>query len=171
MLMTGKNVRQTSDPLTPVTVEQIWKGLTTQNSALHTLIQRLRLIKVMDSGQYRMLKTTLPYLVCGRFHPAIRRKEHFVSTTYFMLDLDHLVAAEKDPYALKEQLAKDERIHLAFVSPGNDGLKLLFRLAQKVDDSSYFPFSTKSLLLILPPAMDWKPLQISEPAMFLVAAL
>jgi hypothetical protein len=92
----------------------------------------------MDENQYRRLKTQLPYIVGSVFIPAIRRKENFAYANYFIIDIDHVGQFNRSVDQLKKELQIDDRILLMFISPGNDGLKLLFRLSNKIHDPSYF---------------------------------
>lgn len=147
MILSGKNIRQANDPLYAVTVERIYKGLTNADSPLATQVQRLRTIQTIDPAQFRRLKTELPYLVCGLFHPAVRRREHFVHTKCLFLDFDHVAAADLTAGGVRDRIAADPRVMLAFASPGNDGVKALFTLSQPIDDPAYFSACYKAFAI------------------------
>lgn len=137
-LMIGRQLTAPSDPLERITVARVFQGLTRPKPAFQDLISRLRTVASVDLAQYRQLKKGLPYLVCGLFHPAIRRKAHFATIHYFMLDLDHLAEAELTVAEVRERLQGLEEPLLGFVSPGGDGYKILFRLATPCSDAARF---------------------------------
>lgn len=142
MLMAGKQVTQVNDPLLPVSVQRVYQGII-NSSALATQVQQLRISKSMDEKQYRRLKTALPYIVCGIFTPAIRRKENFRHTQYFIIDIDHISKFDTTVAAVRQTLLQDEQIMLLFASPGGDGLKALFQLKERVEDTSYYSYFYK----------------------------
>ena len=131
-------VTQPNDTLVAISIERMMKGIQTPDSPLAEQVTQLRTVKAMDENQYRRLKTQLPYIVCGMFSPAIRRKENFSYAEYFILDLDHLTQFERTSQVLKDQLKSDENILMMFVSPGNDGLKLLFKIQERIHDVGYY---------------------------------
>ena len=138
MLMFGKNLTQVNDPMQEVSVERIYQGLMSPKPEMTDKIRQLRAIKAVDPSAYKKAKTSLPYFVCGQFRPAIRKKENFVVTRLFILDIDKLSQMGMGLREVKEVLKKDEQVHLMFTSPGNDGLKLIFRLKEEIHDSGYF---------------------------------
>lgn len=138
MLMAGKQVTQPADVMQPITVEYLYKALLQPGTELAEKVQQLRALKTMQPQAYRRAKTMLPYIVCGKFQPAVRRKENFVYTQYLMLDADKLSAYERTPATLKQQLQTNPHILLMFTSPGNDGLKILLPLVQPVHDAGYY---------------------------------
>lgn len=137
-MMTGKNVTKVNDPLTPVTVERLYKGLINSAGPVAAQVAQLRSLKAMDEKQYRRLKTQLPYIVTSVFVPAIRSKENFRYTSHFIIDIDHLSHSSYTVVGLKEDLQKDPRIVLLFTSPGADGLKVLFQLSDRIDDPGLY---------------------------------
>ncbi len=147
MLMAGKNLLQQNDPLHTVTLQRIIEGIKNSDGELAHRVAQLRTLKMMDENQYRRLKTQLPYLVTSVFSPAIRRKENFAFAYYFMLDLDHVFASGNNIQTIKKQLSIDKRIVLMFLSPSNDGLKLLFQFANKIHDASYYSIFYKQFAL------------------------
>lgn len=138
MLMAGKYVTQPGDQLQQLSVDRMFKGLTNPDGPLVSLIQQLRAMKSMNPDAYRKAKTQLPYVVCGNFSPAVRRKENFAWLDHFIIDIDHLTSRELTPEGLKRLLKNDDRVVLLFTSPGNDGLKALFRLKERIHDAGYY---------------------------------
>lgn len=138
MLLAGKHVTSSSEVLQPVSVERIYRGLVEPKSTLTDLVLQLRTLKTVDPNAYRKAKTMLPYFVCSQFGPPVRRKENFAYAEYFILDMDKLHKNELSVGQLKDRLKADPRIVLLFVSPGNDGLKALFRANERIYDSGIF---------------------------------
>jgi hypothetical protein len=138
MISVGKNVRQVNDQLIQISIERMYNGLINPKSDLAKQLSFLRALQGIDLAQYKVQKLTLPYVVCAQFHPSIRKKENFLQTHYFILDLDHLHQFNKTVEGLKEELSKDEYIMLLFASPSNDGLKVIFQLETPIVDSMYY---------------------------------
>lgn len=137
-LMIGNQITQLHDSLKKITLEEWVNIIQNPTPKLLAFIERLRKIRTIDATLYKEQKKLLPYGVCGIFHPPIRKKEYFASINCFIVDLDHIQSAEKNVDNLKETLTKDLRIAAAFVSPGNDGLKLLFQLNKPCNDAALF---------------------------------
>lgn len=149
MLYLGKHITSSRDPLQPVSLQQIYKALKNPNGKVAEQLNRLQHIRLIDPNQYRKLKVELPYIVCARFHPMVRRKENFLNTERFLIDIDHLSEYEIDPEQLRKKLKSDPRVELFFSSPSGDGLKVLFRLKNKISDSSYYALFYKAFCLSL----------------------
>jgi hypothetical protein len=136
--MFGRQLTAPSDPLERISIERVFQGITSPKPAFRDLIERLRTISSVDLAMYRQLKKKLPYLVCGIFHPAIRRKEHFATIDSFVLDLDHLGEAQLTTAEVRAKLAALSEPMLGFTSPGGDGFKVFFRLAEPCRDAARF---------------------------------
>lgn len=108
-------------------------------------ILRLRKVRLMDGDAYRRLKARLPYFCCADFREGVRRTAHFIAAGAFVIDVDHYSAQPSDLGALRARLlVADDRIVMAFISPGGDGLKLLFRLDRPCTDTKQFSDFYKS---------------------------
>jgi len=138
MISFGNNITQKNDPLQRINIELLYKTINTPKSELESQIEQLRTILSIDEQKYRFYKTRLPYVCCGLFKPAIRKIENFAVSAYFILDIDHIKDKNHDLQELKNKLIKDERIVLIFISPSNNGLKIMFRLTEKCYDSARF---------------------------------
>ncbi len=149
MLYLGKHITSARDPLQPIAVKRIYKALKNPNGKVAEQLNRLQHIRLIDPNKYRKMKVELPYLICAQFHPMVRRKENFLHTERFLIDIDHLSEYEIDQDKLRKKLKADPRIELLFSSPSGDGLKVLFRLSQKISDSSYYALFYKAFCLKL----------------------
>jgi len=138
MLQAGKCIYQSNDPLVKVMPEYLYHAVKNPKPEVASAIRQLRLVKNIDTKRYQVLKRDLPYVVTGIFHPAVRRTENFAWASHFMLDIDHLSVKETTPEQLKTKLVDDPRILLMFTSPGEDGLKILFRLNEKMYDAARY---------------------------------
>ena len=134
----GKNITSASDTLQTITVEQLYKKISEPESQLQSHVNQLRTLQNIDDKQYRKQKVNLPYVTCGRFNPPYRRMKNFSAIDCFILDIDHITSHERNLHTVREKLAMDDRVMLLFTSPGNDGLKLLFRLSETVYDAGKF---------------------------------
>ncbi len=138
MISFGKNITQKNDPLQRINIEFLYKNIKLPKVEFESQIEQLRTILSIDEKKYRFYKTKLPYVCCGLFKPAFRKIENFAVTSYFILDIDHIKEKNHDLNELKTKLSKDERIVLMFISPSNNGLKLMFRLKERCYDSARF---------------------------------
>ena len=138
MIYLGKNITTPNDPLVKVAVSNVWQALRNPRQETLSLIRQLRIVRAIDLKRYNVLKRQLPYLVCGAFSPSCRRSENFAYIEYFMLDIDKIVEKGWTVNELKQRFVKDERTVLCFVSPSEDGLKLLFKLEEKCYDKGLF---------------------------------
>lgn len=134
MLQAGKNILQTDDPLVKIQVEYLFHSVRFPKPEIATAIRQLRLVKTLDVKRYGQLKRNLPYVVCGIFNPPFRRTENFAWISHFILDFDHLSDKGMTIESLKIKLSADPHVVMHFVSPGNDGLKAMFRLSEKCYD-------------------------------------
>lgn len=138
MLQYGTKITSVDDVLQKITPERIYQAIIHPKPTFLKQMERLRMVRSIDERQYRRLKRDLPYFVCGRFHPPYRRKENFAAIRHFVIDLDHLKSAGIHLPDLRAKLIQDERLQLLFVSPGGDGLKLLFQLRENCTDPGLY---------------------------------
>ncbi|HAJ99939.1 MAG TPA: hypothetical protein DCM62_07930 [Bacteroidales bacterium] len=137
-LQMGQNIVSQNDALKKITLAEFARLIKTPNPQLSSKIEQLRTVQLIDKKRYQALKKMLPYVTCGIFNPQYRRTENFASVQCFILDIDHLVERGFDMATLQKRLQGDDRVCLMYVSPGNDGLKLLFLLAQKCYDHAQY---------------------------------
>lgn len=138
MVQTGNNITIKDDILQKITIEHLYHVIRKTSSELDQKIKRLRTVSTIDKSRYNDLKKLLPYFVCGIFNPPYRRAENFAWIQHLVLDFDHLRQKGIEPEGLKEKLKHDTRAELIFVSPGGDGLKVMFRLSEKCFDRARF---------------------------------
>ena len=93
------------------------------------------------------MKRELPYIVCGMFNPPYRRTENFAYTEYFIVDIDHISEKGLNLAVVRDQVERDERVVLSFLSPSEDGLKVLFRLKERCYDAGIYSLFYKAFLL------------------------
>jgi hypothetical protein len=138
MIVTGASIATKDDPLRKIKVEYFFYKIKQPNPDIESRIRQLRVIKQLDYQQYAQLKRKLPYVVCGMFNPSFRRSENFAYTEYFILDIDKIEEKGLNITELKRKICEDTRLVLCFVSPGEDGLKLMFRLAERCYDAGVY---------------------------------
>lgn len=149
MLYIGTQITAIGDTLTPISEEELLTRIHSQNTFVQQLTEQLRIIRSVDEKQYAIVKKKLPYVVCGHFNPAVRRLENFAYIESFVVDIDHIVAKGLNIEELKQKFRRDERVMLCFVSPSQDGLKLLFRLSERCCDAGVFSVFYKEFVLQL----------------------
>ena len=149
MFMYGNQLTQPNEVLRKINVESLYKEIAQPHGKLFDQIKQLRSVKLMDEKQYKKLKVILPYFVCGVFSPTIRKKEHFAYTDYFVVDIDNINRNQQDIVSIKNKLKQDDNIALLFTSPGNDGLKVVFQLAKRINDANYYTYFYKQFCIKL----------------------
>jgi hypothetical protein len=93
---------------------------------------------MLDEKAYNQQKLKLPYFIGARFNDNIRNLKNFIEINWMIIDIDKCFNTIEQEIELKERLKNDSRIHLMFTSPGNQGLKLLYKLETPVTDSVLF---------------------------------
>lgn len=149
LLSYGKRITQKDDLLTAIEPQQIFEMIKQPDENIKAQIERLRLVKTIDKNQYGLFKRQLPYLVCGIFSPPYRRIENFGYTECFIVDIDHIAEKGLEINSLRTKLIADTRTMLCFVSPGEDGLKIMFRLSERCSDAGRYSLFYKTFIQIL----------------------
>lgn len=145
-LQFGKSITSVEEELQPVSLERLYQGIRHPKPQFLNQIKRLRMVRAMDQKQYARLKKGLPYFVCGKFHPAYRRKAHFSSIECFVIDLDHFEGSGLKREEVAETMRSDDRALMVFTSPGGDGLKVMFRLEERCFDPGIYSYFYKAFL-------------------------
>ncbi len=148
MIQAGRDITAMEDRLQKITIEQLYHSIQYPKPDILNQIRYLRIVKNIDKNQYSLLKKKLPYFVCGIFNPNIRRLQNFAFTEYFLFDIDHISEKGLDINTLKNELKKNENVLLCFVSPSEDGLKVLFQLSDRCYDASLYSIFYKTYLRI-----------------------
>lgn len=138
MISIGYHIRQANDPLSPIRISELARRIQSPDQRFIDFISQLRSVMSLDVRKYRELKTRLPYIVAGNFHPPFRKIENFGSTAMLILDFDHLRQKEIEIEELRKKIISDEKVLLLFKSPSGDGLKVFYRLAVPFYDPSKY---------------------------------
>lgn len=138
MIQAGRSIMTKDDLLTKIKPEYLYHKLINPDTDIESSIRQLRIVRQLDPKQYGALKRNLPYVVCGIFNPPVRRTENFAYTEYFIIDIDNITEKEMDVDVLRKQLEQDSRIMLCFLSPGEDGLKIMFKLKERCYDAGIY---------------------------------
>lgn len=146
MILAGTNIQSPGDMMKKVTIEYLYHSIRNPKQDIEAHIRQLRIVRGLDKKQYSALKRRLPYVVTGVFNPPIRRTENFAYIEYFVLDIDHISEKEYEISDVRRRVQADSRVMLSFLSPSQDGLKILFRLKQRCYDSGIFSLFYKSFL-------------------------
>ena len=138
MISVGSSVRNNTEPLMKVTPDYIFNALRNPKPNFESRIRQLRVVRQLNEAQYASLKQQLPYFVCATFNPPFRKSDNFAYTQYFVIDIDHIGAKGLIIGDLKAKFISDPRTLLCFVSPGEDGLKVMMRLKDKCYDAGVY---------------------------------
>ena len=146
-LSTGQNIRAAGDPLTAMSVDELFEALVHPQEALANQIRQLQTVRFLDEKLYKEAKKALPYMVCGAFNPSYRKTENFAYTDCFVVDLDNLMENGFTTDGVKSLLRTDERVAMCFISPGGNGLKVMFRLKERCYDPGIYSLFYKKFVL------------------------
>jgi len=134
----GKSVTSREDKLVLLPVGHLYNAVKSPKPELAQAIRNLRIVKDVSKEQYDRQKRSLPYFVCAAFDPPFRKIDNFMSASYFVLDIDKLSAKGLDIVQTRQRIQADDRVLMCFVSPGEDGLKVMFRLKSRCCDSGRY---------------------------------
>ncbi len=137
-VMFGTQITSPNDKLNKLSLFELYERIANPTTELKGQIQTLRTVLTFDENQYRRLKTKLPYFCTSVFTPPFRKSENFASASFFVLDIDHVSDSEYNLADLQMRIVSHPNIALMFVSPGNNGLKIVFPLAEKCFDKGKF---------------------------------
>ncbi len=146
MIMFGTNIQSADDPLKKMTESELFHCVTHPDTWLEARIRQLRVAYQIAPKQYAEQKRTLSYVVCGIFNPAYRRTENFGYIEDFIIDIDHLSSKGLSVSQVKECVLSDDRVLMAFSSPSEDGLKVMFKLSERCYDAGLFSVFYKEFL-------------------------
>ena len=146
MIMTGSNLLSALDTLVKVQEEYLYHSLIKPKPVIEARLRQLRTAYQINPKMYAQQKRTLPYLVCGMFNPPYRRTENFAFTERFIIDIDHLASKELDIDATRRKIEADPRVMMCFVSPSEDGLKVMFKLKERCYDAGVYSIFYKEFL-------------------------
>lgn len=146
MLFAGKNIQSSTDRLVKIDIDYLYHSIKNPKPEIAAKIRQLRIIRELDKKSYTNSKRQLPYIVCGAFNPPYRKGENFSYIEHFIVDLDYLMEKEINIQQLKEKLKSDNRIALMFISPSQDGLKLLFNLSKRCMDAGLYSIFYKKFV-------------------------
>ena len=146
MIMLGTNIQSVDDSLTKMEETELYQSIVQPEAHVAAKIRQLRVAYQIAPKQYAEQKRTLPYVVCGIFNPPFRKTENFGYIENFIIDIDHLSSKGLTINQLKARLQSDDRILLAFSSPSEDGVKVMFRLRERCYDAGLFSVFYKEFL-------------------------
>lgn len=146
MIMYGTNIQSADSVLTKIQESDLYQRITQPDADLAARVRQLRIAYQIAPKQYSEQKKTLPFVVCGIFNPPYRKTENFGYTDRFIVDIDHLGSKGFTISQLKARLRTDDRILMAFSSPSEDGLKVMFRLRERCYDAGLYSIFYKEFL-------------------------
>lgn len=138
MFSVGSNVRNNSEPLKKVTPEYLFNALRSPKPEFLSRIRQLRIVRQINESQYVQLKQQLPYFVCASFNPPFRNTKNFAFTEYFIMDIDHICEKGLILDDLRRKIELDSRTMMCFLSPGEDGLKVIMKIKDRCYDAGVY---------------------------------
>ncbi len=84
-----------------------------------------------DDKRRELKRDLLPWFNMGLFTNGRRKDEKLQCTRHIIIDYDHLNGKTEE---LKKQLQLDTSVFSTFISPGGDGLKVIYELASEITD-------------------------------------
>ncbi len=146
MLLAGSKITKPDDELKKLNLDYLYHSIRSPKQAIISQIRQLRIVRAIDSKQYSLLKKQLPYFVCAHFNPPYRKTENFGYIEYFVVDIDNLSEKELSLAEIRRKIEEDGRVVMSFASPGEDGLKVLFRLQERCMDAGLYSLFYKTFV-------------------------
>lgn len=146
MISVGTNIQSNSDALKKITLDYLFSSIRFPKPDIEARIRQLRVVKELDAGQYASLKRQLPYIVCGMFNPPFRKTVNFAYTENFILDIDHIADKELSISTIRQSIQSDPSTLMCFLSPSEDGLKVMFKFKERCYDSALYSIFYKVFL-------------------------
>lgn len=142
----GKQITSVADKLSKVSLDYLYNSIKHPKQQIDSAIRQLRIIRDIDKKRYGQLKKELPYLVCGAFNPPFRRTENFAFIEFFIIDIDHINEKGFSIEKIRSTIEKDSRTVMSFLSPGEDGLKVIFQLKERCYDHGLYSLFYKTFV-------------------------
>lgn len=146
MISYAKKITDMVEPMKELSIDELYQIIVSPSAEIKATLAHLRVMRTIDESGYKTQKKNLPYFVCAHFSPAFRRTENFSYTEFFVVDIDHLQDKGLNVETVKNTIISDKRVVLCFVSPSEDGLKVIFRLSEKCYDSGLYSIFYKAFL-------------------------
>ncbi len=138
MISIGTNLRSITEQLKKVPVKYLYDTIRNAHPNIEAQIRQLRIIKQLNLVKYNSLKLQLPYFTCAIFNPPFRKTENFAYTEYFTIDIDNIYEKGLILENLQKCISEDSRTLMCFISPGGDGLKVIFKLSDRCYDAAVY---------------------------------
>lgn len=146
MISAATNIKSVTEMLKKMPVRHLYDAVRNPREETKALLRNLRICRDIDASKYSSVKQQLPYFVCAMFNPPYRRTENFAYTEYFIVDIDHLSDKQLVPSNVRKKVEADPRTMLCFLSPGGDGLKVLFKLSERCHDAGLYKIFYKQFV-------------------------
>lgn len=148
MIMLGKNIIMPNDPLEKITLEQLKALIDGGNRDIQQQVETLRSLKIIDKEAYKKNKRYLPYFTVAVFAPPFRKTENVAYAEYLILDVDNIDTEKHKIEDLKRMLFEQiPQVTFIFISPGANGLKLLFKLSERIYDPYIYKLLFKTFAI------------------------
>ena len=121
-----------------MTPEYLFNALHSPKPEFLSRIRQLRIVRQINESQYVQLKQQLPYFVCASFNPPFRNTKNFAFTEYFIMDIDHICEKGLILDDLRRKIESDSRTMMCFLSPGEDGLKVIMKIKDRCYDAGVY---------------------------------
>lgn len=143
--MFGKSLWDNS-PLERSALRDIYNRITTGSHGLEKQIYNLRTILTISEGNYQQAKRELPFFTLAVFHPAIRKKENFAAAYGMVIDIDKLDISPAQFNAIRERIRDQSTTAMEFVSPSQNGIKVIIKFTEPIKDAVLYSNFYKSFL-------------------------
>ena len=138
MLFIGQNVTQNPpETLSVISPKELFEMIAVPGVTLENEIEVLRKMRQIDEKVYKRRKTFLPYFIGSTFEGNKRNTQSFLRIGAFVLDFDNCLNGQ-DAEVLKGRIFEDETVMMTFLSPGANGIKVVFVLESPITNTKVF---------------------------------
>ncbi|PKL82811.1 MAG: hypothetical protein CVV24_08130 [Ignavibacteriae bacterium HGW-Ignavibacteriae-3] len=96
-------------------------------------------------AEINVRKKDLPYFNLGIFKENTRANKNFLSTQFLLFDYDHIANLE----VKRIEIQKDEEVFACFISPSGTGLKVIYKLEERITDYQFYSAFYKHYIRIM----------------------
>ncbi|MGA2624491.1 MAG: BT4734/BF3469 family protein [Bacteroidota bacterium] len=129
----GTKVNRKDERVTLVPFKDIIEQIKTGSNGLDKTIEQVRSLPCTSAEEKKVRQAyktnNLPYFSMGTFKDNHRENKNLISIKHVLLDFDDVLPVLD---ALMGKLRKDRHVLCAFISPGGDGIKVIFPLDRAV---------------------------------------
>lgn len=128
----------------PISLNELYNKLTDPLDPIVKQVEVLRNVQRLDKKMYQQMKAKLPWFIGANFKGPKRNLQDFDTINWLVIDIDDVGLSFKAVEDLKDNMKKDARLALSFISPSGRGLKCVYGLEKSLADPQHYSLLHKT---------------------------